>query len=302
MNGIISHVQRFSLHDGPGVRTTVFLMGCPLRCLWCHNPETFAAQPSLAYDSDKCIHCLGCVAACGASALAVSAEGALTYDSAACAGCFACVNACPTKALVRNGEKVEASVLMTEILRDRGMYRKTGGGVTFSGGEATMQAGFLSELLTLCAEQDIHTAIDTCGLCDSEVFLSLCQKAKLVLLDLKHMDSARHRALTGAPNERILQNARLLAQNGVPVEIRVPVVPGLNDDEENLDATARFAGELSSVQGVVLLGYHKLGLSKVYGFDLRQQDPGIQSPAMAHLKALRDRFQAHVPHIPVSCR
>ena len=302
MGGIISHVQRFSLHDGPGVRTTVFFMNCPLRCRWCHNPETLSGRRGLTYRPDKCIHCLGCAAVCPSGALTADGEGLLAYDPALCRFCFACADACPPRALTVAGQETGAEELLRELLRDRTMYGRTGGGITFSGGEPTMQSAFLNELLDLCAGEGIHTAVDTCGLCDGATFLALCRKARLVLFDLKHMDSARHRELTGAPNEHILENARALSENGVKMDIRVPVVPGCNDDEDNLDATAEFVGTLSGVERVALLGYHKLGLSKSYGFGLRQEDTGLESPSAARMQALCERFQKRIPGIPVSYR
>lgn len=291
-SGIISHIQRFSIHDGPGARTTVFLMGCPLRCFWCHNPETLTYRPEPIHNPDKCLRCLNCVVACP--------TGALRKDSTLCVSCFKCADACPPKALSSSGRITGAIELMEEVLRDKQMYGRTGGGVTFSGGEPTVQHEFLDEMLGLCAAESVHTAIDTSGLCNSGVFLRLCRKASFVLLDLKHMDSKQHSKMTGKPNELILENAKLLAENGIRMEIRIPIIPGYNDDEENLIETARFAGSLSTVESMTLLGYHKLGLSKYFGLGRRQSDPGIEVPDRARMERICEIMQDKLPSVPVS--
>jgi len=211
------------------------------------------------------------------------------------------------------GRKYTVGALLEEVLADKGLYEKTGGGVTFSGGESTMQNGFLAEALDACGKASVHCAIDTCGLCAPETLLGLCRNAGLVLFDLKHMDGARHKEMTGADNALILRNARMLSDEGVAIEIRVPVIPGYNDGPDNLDATAAFIGGLKSVREVVILGYHKIGEGKVSGFGTRgmctppdgawrASSGGLAPPGKTYLEELRRRFQLALPDIPCKCR
>lgn len=297
MTGCVSHIQRFSVHDGPGVRTTVFFMGCPLRCIWCHNPETIEYQSTPAYNPKKCINCLACTAVC--HALTIS-ETNLTCNKDVCISCFKCVENCPPKALNHPFTKTDAETLLKELLYDQTIYRRTSGGVTFSGGEPTLQNDFLLEMLELCTVKSLHTAIDTCGLCESAAFIKLCKKTDIVLFDMKHMDSLLHEKFTGKPNELILENVRLLSENNIRTAIRIPIVPSYNDDDDNLTKTAHFIKSLNNVESVTLLGYHKLGLSKSYGFGLNQEDIGIKTLTNAHMKKLCASFQKKLPGIPVN--
>ena len=283
--GVIANIQRFSLHDGGGVRTTVFFKGCPLRCKWCHNPEMLAFGPSLKHDKARCAGCHDCVRACPTGAL-LPAEQGLIYHQALCDGCGACVRECPWGALDFVGTEMTVQEVLKEVLADASLYQKTGGGVTVSGGEPTAQAAFCLELAGALKERGIHTALDTCGFCDAGALLALARAVDLVLYDVKHMDDQRHRELTGVGNLRILENLRLLDQNGINLEVRVPVIPGLNDGEENMLALARFLGELPSVRRVTLLAYHALGRAKIFGFDGSYGVESLVSPAKDRMAAL----------------
>ena len=301
MDGCISHIQRFSLHDGPGVRTTVFFIGCPMRCFWCHNPETWEAVPSLAYTAGKCLHCLDCTRACHTGALSETPDNRLAWAPSGCTRCFKCSGECPAGALVVNGYFIGAAELVKELEQDIGMYAKTGGGVTFSGGEPTIQSGFLRELLISCKERGMSAAIDTCGLCDGDLFVDICKLADIVLFDLKHMDDEQHRRLTGTSNQEVLMNARRLAGIGARIHIRVPIVPGYNDSEANIDDTIQFIASLGNVESVTFLGYHKLGLAKINCF-FRQADPGVKLPERENMRAICQRMKAAAPDIPASYR
>ena len=287
-SGIISNIQRASIHDGPGMRTTVFFKGCPLRCLWCHNPETYAFGQELRLKADACIHCLSCVQACPSGALTVSGSR-LAYDGAHCARCFACAGSCPSGALAVSGRDMTAEAILAEVLEDRSMYARTGGGVTLSGGEPTAQFALCLALLNALRAEGIHTCLDTSGHCEPMHFARLASTASMVLFDLKHPDPERHQALTGVNGRLILANFALLGKLGVPVEVRIPIIPGLNDAPETLRASARLIAANPAVRSVVLLGYHKLGLSKIYAFDQSGRDIGVTPPkneALARLAAL----------------
>jgi len=321
MDGIISNIQRLSLHDGPGVRSTVFFKGCPLRCAWCHNPETYTFGRELRYNKAKCIGCRSCISACenarsaqacensrnfsackqeGARAL-TSGETGLRYDKSACRFCFACAGACPGGALAIAGMSLGVDGVLAEVMEDFTMYRRTGGGVTLSGGEPAAQPDFCCELLDALAAREVHTCVDTCGFCKTETLLRIARKADMTLYDVKHIDSAEHKKLTGAGNELILDNLRALDGEGIEIEVRIPVIPGVNDGGPNMSGIARLLSGLRSVRSAVLLGYHKLGQSKIYNFDMNGPDPGAVVPKKAEMERLAAAMR-EISGKPVSFR
>ncbi len=244
---LVVNVQRFSLHDGPGVRTTVFFKGCPLKCLWCHNPESQSFQPEIMNFAERCVNCGRCREACP------------ELDGNCAAGAEAC--AFDAKQLV--GKAYTADELFQIALRDQGLYDQTGGGVTLSGGEVMAQdSAFLVELLTLFKKRGVHVAVDTCGFSKWEKFEKILPLTDLFLYDLKAMDPALHEKLTGAGNALILENLKKLAKAGVKLNLRVPVVPGANADETEMRALAEFAFQASGPVDVNLLPYHKVGSDK----------------------------------------
>ncbi len=266
-SGIVFDVKRFAVHDGPGLRATVFLKGCPLSCLGCHNPEGKGMGPELLFRPDLCTLCGDCVPACPHDAL--SLEGGqlqVAHDRCELAG--ACVEACLPGALEIVGRARKAAEIFDLLERDRLYYDQSRGGVTFSGGEPFAQAGFLRELLEGCRERELRTVIDTSGHVAPETFRELAPLASHLLFDLKVMDEERHEAFTGVHNRWILENLRWAAAasaNGGPtLLVRIPLIPGINADEENLRATAAFLGGLEKVPPVDLLPYHRLGVEK-YG-------------------------------------
>ncbi|MCL4535907.1 MAG: glycyl-radical enzyme activating protein, partial [Bacteroidetes bacterium] len=244
MHGIVFNVQRYSVHDGPGIRTLVFLKGCPLRCLWCCNPESQRARPEVEFFAAKCQRCGRCLEVCPQRAINPDLEAAARVDRSVCDDCGVCADACPSQALRMVGREMTLHEVLAEVRKDASYYRRSGGGLTLSGGEPLMQAEFSAALLRVAYDANLDTALETSGYGRWEDLEALLPWTQLVLLDLKHADSAVHRRLTGVPNEPILANARRLAKAGHPVVLRVPLIPGQNMDEDNLRATAALAAEL----------------------------------------------------------
>jgi pyruvate formate lyase activating enzyme len=279
ITGTTFNLQGFSTEDGPGIRTTVFMKGCGLRCKWCHNPEGLRREPDLMWYDTRCIAARDCLAACPEHALDLRAAG-LCVDRARCNACGACVTACPTGALEVIGRTWTADELLAEILKDAVFYETSGGGVTFSGGEPMLQADFLADLLPRCRAAGMDVALDTCGAVAWHEYQRVLPYVNLVLLDLKVWDSERHRAATSAPNDLILANARRFSDAGMPLWIRTPVIPGYTDDAENLAAIEAFVGELRTVERWDRLPYTNLGQPKYHRLDLPYALEGVPSLTM----------------------
>ncbi len=260
--GLISFVQRYSTKDGPGIRSTVFLKGCPLGCLWCSNPELIRFVPDLLYSREKCKRCGTCIQVCPREALSFNADGFIQIDRERCNGCGDCVAVCPHGALELVGRTITVEALTAELLKDCVFYQTSGGGVTFSGGEPLWQSGFLARVSERLKQEDIHVALDTAGEASWCRFEEVLPFTDLVLYDIKVMDPDLHRQLTGRPNDLILANARLLAEKEVPMHIRMVMVPGLNDNPEEIKARMDFVSGLKSVQQVDILPYHRYGAGK----------------------------------------
>ncbi len=265
---LIFNIQQFSTEDGPGIRTTVFIKGCPLRCAWCHNPEGLSPQRDLVWHDTRCIAARECLRVCPENALTLTPSG-MVIDRARCTVCGKCAEACPASAMEVIGKEWNSEELVGELLKDKVFYETSGGGITFSGGEPMMQADFLCEILPRCKDAGLHVALDTCGAVSPERYRRVIDWVDLVLFDLKIMDAERHRAATGVGNELILNNARLLATRGVPMWIRTPIIPGYTDDRTNIAAIARFVRDaLPTVERWDLLAYTNLGKPKYHRLDL----------------------------------
>jgi len=261
-------VQRYSTEDGPGIRTTVFLKGCPMRCPWCHNPEGLERKPQLVWYDVRCIGARDCLAACPRGALTLTPEG-MVIDRESCDACGLCEEACPAAALEVIGKERTVEEVAAEALRDRVFYQKSGGGVTLSGGEPALQAEFSAALMEALRGEGIHLALDTCGGVSWKKLEPLADLADLVLYDLKVMDGEAHLRYTGIPLELVLDNARRVAAKGKPMWVRTPVIPGYTDDEENIRRIARFIREeLPTVERYDLLAFNNTCSEKYRRLDL----------------------------------
>jgi pyruvate formate lyase activating enzyme len=264
LKGQIFSIQRYSIQDGPGIRTTVFFKGCPLRCVWCSNPESQNLQPEVMVRPQKCEGCGECVEACPKDAVELS-EGAARIDRSLCDLCMECVKACPTGALEVSGKEIIIEEVVHECCQDEPFYRNSGGGVTLSGGEPLCQPEFALHLLRECKRESLSTALDTCGHAPWEDLEGILAYTDLVLFDVKHLDPTMHRRGTGVDNGLILDNLRKTIDSGrTRVWVRIPLIPGYNDSEEHARALARAIGG-PPVEKVSLLDYHEWGKPK-YGF------------------------------------
>ncbi len=258
--GLVFDIQKFSVHDGPGVRTIVFLKGCPLSCKWCCNPESQSDVPQVMFIAQNCIGCKRCGEVCNNSAIDFNLLNRV--DQNKCVHCGKCVEVCFSEALNMAGTVKSVEKILTELSKDNIMYRRSGGGITLSGGEALDQPDFAEELLKGCKLKGFHTAIETSAFTSSTVLDRVSPWLDLIMMDIKHMDSSKHKEYVGQNNEIILENAKIIAQSGKPLIIRIPIITGFNDDEKNIRATAKFVVSLKNVQEVHLLPYHRLGQNK----------------------------------------
>lgn len=261
MKGIIFDIQKFALHDGPGIRTAVFLKGCPLRCVWCCNPESQKLRPEISYNMDKCNGCHQCVAVCPLASLRI-AGNKISVDYAGCSACGDCVDLCPANALKIYGWSVSADDVILEVLKDKDYYVNSGGGMTLTGGEAMVQFDFALDLMKKAKENGIHTAIETSGYAAAEKFEKIFPFTDLFLFDYKLTGNELHEKYTGVDQVLILKNLEWLHAHGAKLIIRCPVIPGINDTEEHFDGIISISRKYPEILGIELLGYHNYGLSK----------------------------------------
>lgn len=274
MKGMVLDIQRCSLNDGPGIRTTVFLKGCPLRCVWCHNPESISASAELMYDKSKCVGCLECAGVCPRGAHKAE-NGTHLLERELCSHCGRCVKACPYEALRIAGWEAEADEVVAEIARDIKYYKSSGGGVTLSGGEPTYQLEFTADILTKSKELGIHTCIETCGFAPTQKFAELIKLTDIFLFDYKETTPDRHKELTGVSNSLILANLEFLNNNGAKIILRCPLVPGINDSGEHLRGIAELAGRYAGISAVELMPYHTMGVGKLNRLGVQSSLAGV---------------------------
>jgi len=293
--GVIFNIQHFTLHDGPGIRTELFLKGCPLKCEWCGNPESFKPYMQPGVYSNKCISqekCGACVEACPDNSMLSFVDGKLTaIDLSKCTNCFACSNACPADAIKQWGKTMSVEECMKEIRKDKGFYQRSGGGVTISGGEPLVQSDFVAALLKACKAEDIHTCCESSFYSNWNNIEKILPHTDLIIADIKHMDTNLHKKYTGVHNENILKNIKKIASETQPLILRIPIIPQVNDDMTNIKATADFIlNELGGhVRTLQLLSFMRLGEEKYrsLGMTYKMQD----------LEFNRETFQQHINEI-----
>ena len=284
--GIIFNIQRYSIHDGPGIRTTVFLKGCPLKCFWCQNPESQEIKPEILINKSVCSLCGRCIDVCPAGANRLSERGSI-IDREQCLGCGQCVVVCSAQGRALVGKEMTVDEVMNEVLRDKTFYDNSGGGVTLSGGDPVMQPEFSLKLLQRCKEQGLHTAIETCGFASWPVLERLLNHTDLILYDIKCLDPIRHQKTTGKNNRLIIENAKKIAKNKA-MRVRVPLVPGFNDSVEEIGEILEFVkGKLKlSSADIELLSYNKLGEGKYDRLDRECARPSLEPQSDEQIKML----------------
>ena len=293
---LIFNIQKYNLYDGPGIRTLVFFKGCPLRCLWCSNPEGQVRAYQILFKKDRCVNCGACAAVCPAGVHVMADSRHEIRREVECVGCRACEKACTQTALSISGEYRTISEIMEVIEEDRPFYQSSGGGVTLGGGEVLMQPEAAVNLLTTCKERGINTAIETCGYARAEVVRRAAEVTDLFLFDVKHMNSDRHYQLTGVRNELILENLRWLLENRCNVKVRVPLLRGVNDSESDIETMVRFLAPYKdhrNCKGIDLLPYHKMGVNKYAQLGREYPmpgDPALDEAGLARVEDIIRRY------------
>jgi pyruvate formate lyase activating enzyme len=287
MQGIVTNIQRFSIHDGPGIRTTVFFKGCNLRCFWCHNPETLRSEPQLQLFPDRCIGCGECFERCPQGAHAMTEQGRV-FLRERCQACGTCVETCYAQALLLVGEEKTVDEVVQEVLRDLPFYETSGGGVTLSGGEPLLQLEFAIAILERCREAGLHTAIETAANWPWARLEAILPVTDLVMMDVKLMDPARHKECTGVSNERILANAKRLGIEAPALIVRTPIVPGVNDAPDDVLAIAQFAATLPNLLYYELLPFHPMASGKYDSLDMDYRARDLQTPPKEQIETLAE--------------
>lgn len=292
VEGCIFNIMKYSIHDGPGIRTTVFMKGCPLSCLWCHNPESQMPKPQVMRFPGRCIGCGSCAKVCSTGAIFIS-EGKMIYDMTKCISCGKCTEVCYAGAMEKAGEYMTVEDAMKEIEKDMAFYEESGGGVTFSGGEPFMQPDFLKALLISCHRKGIHTTVDTSGFVKKDIIMELSQYIDLLLYDLKIMNDTIHKKYVGKSNDIILDNLKTLINMGKRIFIRVPIIPGINDQKENLEAMGRFLSGLRGIEQINVLPYHDIAKEKYKRLNRKYSLSDLKAPSDERMKEIANKLMAY---------
>ena len=289
--GTIFNIQKFSVHDGPGIRTTVFFKGCPLRCRWCSNAESMCPEPELGFIESRCNGCGKCLEICPENAINMK-NGKISFDREKCTACGECVSVCIPDALTIYGKQVDVDDVFKEVNKDRAFYEGSGGGVTASGGEPLRQADFVAALFRKCRESGIGTCLDTSGYAPPDRLKKVLEFTDFVLFDIKIFDAESHKNFTGVDNQLILQNAGIVAAS-TRMLCRIPLIKGVNSPAENIENTARFISGLGNGAGIELLPYHRLGVGKYRTLDRPYPGEAFQTPDDEEIEAVRRIFKEH---------
>jgi pyruvate formate lyase activating enzyme len=290
--GKIFDIKKYAIHDGPGIRTTIFFKGCPLSCWWCHNPEGIAPASQRLYRRDRCIGCRECVEACAENAIEICAKG-INWNAAECVYCGTCADLCPAEAVDIIGKTMSVDEVVAEITKDTVFYDESRGGITISGGEPLMQPSFLIALLDACKKLELHRTVDTSGFAETHTLLEAATRTDLFLYDLKHMDSEKHARFTGVSNEIILNNLEVLSRQETDTIIRFPIIPGFNSDQENIDKTGAFIASLPGVSRINILPYHCAATAKYKNLGLDCNTSDHAKPTCDLLEFVANRLKTY---------
>ena len=288
---IVTNIQKYSVHDGPGIRNTVFLKGCPLSCLWCHNPETQSYKQQFMYDEEKCNGCGNCISGCPQKAIKLSGEKVF-MDTEKCNFCGSCLDYCINCARAISGKEYSVQELMKELEKDRTFYEQSNGGITLSGGEpmTSLQIEFVERIVDECHRKGISVMIDTCGYAPYENYKRINDKVDMYLYDIKHMDPVKHKIYTGVDNALILENLKRLSQDKLKINLRLPLIEGVNTDEENIRATINMAKTIDVYQ-VNLLPYHDIAKDKYSRLNILYDEKNMATPSKERMEWIKEQFE-----------
>ncbi|MEW8957098.1 trans-4-hydroxy-L-proline dehydratase activase [Clostridium sp.] len=287
---IIFNIQKYSIHDGPGIRSTVFFKGCPLKCKWCHNPESQSFKREIMFYKDRCIGCNYCVNACKNEALYLNEEN-IVFNKDKCIECGECCEACPTNARDFVGKNMTLDEVFNEILKDKIFYDESKGGVTFSGGEPLSQGKELKDIIEKCKERKIHVTLDTSGYASEEILREVCEDVDLILYDLKVIDNEKHKEYIGVDNKIILENLKILVKLNKRIFIRIPLIPGVNSNKSDIEDYIKFLKDTGGIEEIDILPYHNISSEKYNRLDKEYELNHVKVPEEEMLSSIKEAFE-----------